>query len=106
MLNEVMKYLLFIGIPLIFSTIPVMCYGVKNWSNERILLFSKIQRGIIHCFMMSVWVCVFLSLAPQANFFGILFLLFLGWLVLPIKHPADYKTYQAWWADRRNWYRG
>ena len=40
---------------------------------------------------------------PDAS--GIIFLLVAVYLVYPIKHPCDYKSYSAWWADKNNWNR-
>jgi hypothetical protein len=34
---------------------------------------------------------------------GVLFLGFAVYLLLPIKHPCDYKSYKSWWSDRSNW---
>ena len=40
---------------------------------------------------------------PDAG--GVLFLCFAVYLLLPIKHPCDYRSYRSWWSDRRNWFK-
>lgn len=102
-----MLYCLFFGgVATILLTFPIVCYGFKNWKIEKAELFARIHRDFIHFFMVSIWISLAYNLMPKTNLLGIIVLLILGWLVMPIKHPADYKTFGEWWKDKKNWHRG
>lgn len=65
--------------------------------------YSKI-RLMIKTFLWCIWLylAVLILSAPKLDG-GIIFLLVFGYLILDIKHPCDYHSYKAWWADRKNW---
>lgn len=63
-------------------------------------VFAYTARGI----MWSLWTALtWIAIKAGATPLDFLVLLFFLWLTLPVRHPADYGSYRAWWADRRNW---
>lgn len=66
---------------------------------------DKFMRWLIHGFMFGVYLILVALMWPNIGGAEIAVLAFFGWIVLPIKHPADYRNLSSWWADRRNWHR-
>ena len=57
---------------------------------------------ILHTMAIGFFCLLCYCLWKEPSVLGALILLWYVWAVLPIKHPCDYPSYSAWWADRKN----
>ncbi len=64
-----------------------------------------IARILTACIWLGcVYICYLGLLAHDLS--GVLLLAWFTYLIWPMKHPCDYSSYGAWWADRANWTKG